>query len=117
MSERRRRPIGLTTKLTAEEFATLKTQAGARTVSEWARETLLAAARPRPADCALMAEVLALRVLVLNLSRAAHPERLTDKYMLQVIANADEDKDQRARDRLTAAVVPSVPAPSVPVVR
>ena len=44
MSNRRRRPVGLTTKLTAEEYATLKTRAGTRTVSEWARETLLAAA-------------------------------------------------------------------------
>ena len=85
MSNRRRRPVGLTTKLTAEEYATLKTRAGTRTVSEWARETLLAAGGPRPAECAQMGEVLALRTLFLNLSVELHGDRLTDDVMARLI--------------------------------
>ncbi len=112
MSNRRRRPVGLTTKLTAEEYATLKTRAGTRTVSEWARETLLAAGGPRPAECAQMGEVLALRTLFLNLSVELHGDRLTDDVMARLIADADQDKDQRARERLTSAATPSTPCPS-----
>jgi len=112
MSNRRRRPVGLTTKLTAEEYATLRTRAGTRTVSEWARETLLAAGGPRPAECAQMGEVLALRTLFLNLSVELHGDRLTDDIMARLIADADQDKDQRGRERLTSAATPNTPGPS-----
>ena len=112
MSNRRRRPVGLTTKFTTEEYATVKAQAGARSMSEWARETLLAAATPRPTECAQMGEVLALRMLLLNLAIELHGDRLTDDTMARLIADADQDKDQRARDRLTSAATQSTPCPS-----
>lgn len=112
MSNRRRRPVGLTTKFTTEEYATVKALAGTRSMSEWARETLLASASPRPAECAQMGEVLALRMLLLNLAIELHGDRLTDEAMARLIADADQDKDQRARERLTSAATPNTPGPS-----
>ena len=64
----RRKSIG--TKVSEEEYARIETLAGGRAMSEWVREVLLREVdgrQARPAEQILLAEVLALRTILLNL--------------------------------------------------
>jgi hypothetical protein len=112
MSNRRRRSVTLTTKLTPEEYAALKTLAGTRPVSEWVRETLFAATTSRPAEGVIVSEVLAFRMLVLNLFVELFGDRISHQTMQRLIAEADAEKDARACDRLRAAAIVRAPSPS-----
>jgi hypothetical protein len=99
------------TKVSEAEFALLEERArgaGMR-LAEWVREALLAA----PVEPGMgsgvdsgevaLAEVLALRSLLLNLHfRAAKGEPVAEAEMRGLIERADETKMQRARERLEA---------------
>ena len=65
MASRRTKSIG--TKVTAEEYAPIQTLAGEQPVSEWVRAALVKAADPARADSIVLAELLALRTILLNL--------------------------------------------------
>jgi hypothetical protein len=65
MASRRTKSIG--TKVTPEEYARIQTVAGDQPVSEWVRAALLKAAEAPAADPAVLAELLALRAILLNL--------------------------------------------------
>jgi hypothetical protein len=98
---RRTKSIG--TKLTAEEYAQILRVADGRTLSEWVRDVLLGMVAPQPADHVLLAEVLALRTIVLNLQFAVTTgEPLTTDAMKRLIERADDEKHRRAFERLTA---------------
>ena len=95
------------TKVSEAEFALLEERArgaGLR-LAEWVREALLAApveSGPDASEVAL-AEVLALRSLLLNLHfRAAKGELVPEAEMRSLIERADGVKMQRARERLEA---------------
>jgi hypothetical protein len=95
------------TKVSEAEFALLEERArgaGLR-LAEWVREALLSApaeSGPDSGEVAL-AEVLALRSLLLNLHfRAAKGEPVAEAEMRGLIERADETKMQRARERLEA---------------
>ena len=97
----RTRSVG--TKLTEEEFARLESLAAAsgQSVSEWAREALLAATTPTPSNPsnqnpdAVLGEVLALRAIVLNLFyELAAGEQITVERMKEIIGRADAKKEQ-----------------------
>jgi hypothetical protein len=100
------------TKVSEEEFAALEECArGAdMTLSEWARAVLLAAPGVElPDDEAALAgrvavaEVLALRTLLLNLFfRSAKGEAIPEPEMRALIERADAVKGDRARERLEA---------------
>jgi hypothetical protein len=101
MASRRTKSIG--TKVTAEEYARIQTLVGEQPVSEWVRAALLKAADPPAAEATVLAEVLALRTILLNLhfhlfSGAA----VTAETMQRLIERADEDKYPQAQARLTA---------------
>jgi hypothetical protein len=90
--------------VTIQEYATLAVLAEGRTLSEWVRDVLLAAATPRPADEVLVGEMLALRTIVLNLVFAlANGEIPTADVMKRLIDRADDEKRRRALERLTPA--------------
>jgi hypothetical protein len=101
------------TKVSEEEFAALEATARAAdmTLSEWVRAVLLAAPGVElPDDEAALAgrvalaELLALRTLLLNLFfRAAKGEAIPEAEMRALIERADGAKMQRARERLEAA--------------
>ena len=79
-----------------------------QTLSEWVREVLLALVTPRPADEVLLAEVLALRTIVLNLHFAlASGETPTADAMKRLIERTDEEKMRKALDRLVAVALRS----------
>ena len=95
------------TKVSEAEFAVLEERArgaGVR-LAEWVREAVLAApvaSGPDASEVAL-AEVLALRSLLLNLHfRAAKGEPVPEAEMRSLIERADGVKMQRARERLEA---------------
>ena len=63
----RRKSIG--TKVSEEEYAKLEALAGGRALGEWVREVLLReldGGQARPAEETVLAEVLALRTILLN---------------------------------------------------
>jgi hypothetical protein len=105
------------TKVSEEEFAALDAQARAAdmTLSEWVRAVLLsapgvelpggdAAGEAALAGRVALAEVLALRSLLLNLHfRTAKGEPIPEPEMRALIERADGVKMQRARERLEAA--------------
>ena len=95
------------TKVSEAEFALLEERARGvgLTLGEWVRDVLLAApgeSGPDAAEVAL-AEVLALRSLLLNLHfRAAKGEPVAEAEMRGLIERADGSKMQRARERMEA---------------
>ena len=110
------------TKLTEEEYARLEAAAAKRglTVGEWCREELLHAAGRaggdgngaatirdaipiagpigKPAEETLLAEILALRTILLNLFYdLANGEPMTAERMQELIAKADGEKGRKRR--------------------
>jgi hypothetical protein len=100
MSVLRTKSVG--TKVTADEYARLEALAGTQSLSEWTREVLLKAAAPDSA-VQLLAEVLALRTILLNMHFAiASGRALSVENMQHLIERADQDKIARAQERLAA---------------
>lgn len=101
----------VTAKITEQEFAEIEQLAARsnRNISECVRECLL-----REIQCprssaeheALLAEVLALRAIMLNLAfRSNAGEKLTQQEMRELIRRSDQDKAQKARQRLSDATL------------
>ena len=106
----RNRTVG--SKVTESEYARLAAIAERKgvTLGEWCREVLLASTNDSQkvtataAEQALLAEVVALRTILLNaLYKLAPQEDLTDRDLDRLIERADKDRFQRARERLAAA--------------
>jgi hypothetical protein len=98
------RTRGISTKLTDEEYRAVESAAGAATIGEWLREVALHAARAPAEGPTILAELLALRTLVLNLLyRMSAGQRITDEEMQQLIDRADADKRRRASECLASA--------------
>ena len=102
------------TKVNEEEYAQLEraAQAEGKTLGEWCRGVMLSTAnRPTPKAIetggdghALMAELVALRAILLNvLFKQAKGEPLTAAEMQRLIDRADSDKLRKARERLEQA--------------
>jgi hypothetical protein len=103
------------TKVTQAEYAQLErtAQAAGKTLGECCREVLLAGVdghllKDQLSDGAeaqaLMAELVALRAILLNvLFKQTNGERLTPDEMQRLIDRADSDKVRKARERLEQA--------------
>ena len=101
MASRRTKSIG--TKVTPEEYARIQALAGEQPVSEWVRAALLKAAEPSAADATVLAEVLALRTILLNLHfHLCSGATVTSETMQRLIERADQEKYLQAEARLTA---------------
>jgi hypothetical protein len=102
MASRRTKSIG--TKVTPDEYARIRALAGEQPVSEWVRAALLKATDASPADSLVLAELLALRTILLNLHfHLGSGTPLAAETMQRLIERADQDKYQQAEARLTAA--------------
>ena len=98
------RTKSISTKVTEEEYAQFGALGGAQTISEWAREVLLRASKPSPSDQTIVAELLALRMILVNvLFSIANREQVTSEDMQDMINRADASKLAKALDRLTTA--------------
>lgn len=101
MASRRTKSIG--TKVTPEEYDRIHALARDQPVSEWVRTTLLKAADAPACDDAVLAEVLALRTILLNLHfHLCSGAPVTADTMRQLIERADREKQQQAATRLAA---------------
>jgi hypothetical protein len=103
MASRRTKSIG--TKVTPEEYARIHALTGEQPIGEWVRAALLKAADASPAaDSIVLAELLALRTILLNLHfHLCSGTPVTSDTMQHLIERADQDKRQQAEARLTAA--------------
>ena len=101
----RRKSIG--TKVSEEEYARLEALAGGRAMSEWVREVLLReldGRQARPADETVLAEVLALRTILLNctLPVAKGEKRSRRKRCRRSSTGPTPGKRRRPAERLAA---------------
>ena len=95
-------------RVTEADYARLQALADVqgKPVGEWCRTVLLDLAqslgdKPKPIEQALLAEVIALRTIVANLTYAFTSEgKVTREHMLAVIDRADKTKLKRAADLL-----------------
>jgi hypothetical protein len=102
MASRRTKSIG--TKVTAEEYARIQSLAGDQPVSEWVRAALLRAAEAQVIDSVVLAELMALRTILLNLHYSVcNGAPVTTETMQRLIERADQEKLQQAQGRLAAA--------------
>jgi hypothetical protein len=100
MASRRTKSIG--TKVTPEEYDRIHALAGDQPVSEWVRAALLRAADTSPAEPVVLAEVLALRTILLNLHfSVCSGTSVTAETMQRLIERADQEKRQQAEARFT----------------
>jgi len=83
------RTKSISTKVTDEEYALFEAVAGEQTISEWARDVLLKATKPNTGEQTVLAEVLALRTILLNIHFAvSQGQTLTVQEMQQLIERA-----------------------------
>jgi Mobilization protein NikA len=98
------------TKVTETEYARLEVCASEQglSISEWCRNVLLEKSsgdRPREPEKITLAEILALRTILLNLHFAvARAETITADAMQAIIERADRDKARKAMERLGVSV-------------
>jgi hypothetical protein len=108
-------------KVSEEEYAQLDAaaQTSGRSLGEWCREVLLASVNRQEqkvgsdsastGELALMAELVALRAILLNaLFKLAKGQPLTAQDMQGLIDRADSDKLKKARERLAQAAEPEL---------
>ena len=87
------RTKSISTKVTDEEYVQFEALAGEQTISEWARNVLLKATKLDASEHAVLAEILALRTILLNIHFAVSQGQTLDAVEMQkLIARADQDK-------------------------
>jgi hypothetical protein len=108
-----RRTKSISAKVTESEYARLVAEAGELTISEWLRTVALEAPalRRRESEAStLLAELLALRTIVINLQTALiRGEPVTLEAVQRLAARADREKVAKAHERLTAMTTRSEP--------
>ena len=104
------RTKSISTKVTDEEYTQFETLAGEQTISEWARDVLLKATKANAGEQTVLAEVLAMRTILLNLHFAvSQGQTLTAEEMQKLIERADQGKLSKARQRLAEAAEGGLP--------
>ena len=101
------RAKSIATRITETEFAEIESAASAqgKKVSEWLRDAALAQARGRSAgetDPLLLAELMAIRTLLVNLFASASKGPLNDESIRKMAAYADSIKLQKAEEFLAS---------------
>ena len=101
---RESRDQSLNTKLTKTEYAVVEaaSQADGRAIGEWARETVLKAARSSSGALGvdpLMTEIVALQLFLTNaLSPVARGERMSAEQYQELMRNVKTNKHRAARE-------------------
>ena len=99
------RSRSVTGKVTEEEYARLEARASPQKISTWARDVLLQALEPISVERELLAELLALRTILVNVIFAlANGHAITTEAMRAIIDHADREKATRAAERLEPVV-------------
>jgi len=107
----RNRTVG--SKMTESEYEQLVAVAEREglTLGEWCRKVLLSQANPNGAkkpsgtELTLLAEFVALRMILLNaLSKLGQKKELSEHELQELAERADQERFQRAQERLAEAV-------------
>ena len=103
----------VSTKVTEEDLAGLEAQAAEHDVnlSEWVREALLDRLKPRDAlnNETVLAELMALRTIVINLAIAqARRQPMNQDKIQELIAYANRERFRRAEERIGEAAEPDM---------
>jgi hypothetical protein len=96
----RNRTVGV--KVTDEEYEQLEAEAERRgvTMSDWGREVLLSQIGDPAGHDVVLAEVMALRTIVINvLSAQAQGESMTREKIADLIRHADKERFRRANEK------------------
>ena len=110
----RNRTVG--SKMTETEYEQLLAVAEVEglTLGEWCREVLLERAstnarkQPSATEQTLLAEFIALRMILINaLSKLGQKKELTDQEFQGLVERADQERFSRAQERLAEAVAGS----------
>ena len=101
------RAKSIATRITETEFSEIESAASAqgKKVAEWLREAALAQARGRRSaetDPLLLAELMAVRTLLVNLFASASKGPLDDESIRKMAAYADSIKLQKAEEFLAS---------------
>ncbi|MGH9638460.1 MAG: plasmid mobilization protein [Bryobacteraceae bacterium] len=99
----RTRSVTVSTKVSEEENAQLEALAETRglTMSEWCREVLLGELKAAPTEETMLAEIMALRMIVLNaFYKLVQGEKLSAGEMQELIDRADGERFRRSGERL-----------------
>jgi hypothetical protein len=100
------RAKSISTRITETEFAEIESVASAegKKVAEWLREAALAQARGRCSgtDPVLLAELIAVRNLLVNFFASASKGSLTEESIRKMTAYADSIKLQKAEEFLAS---------------
>ena len=104
----KKRTRTVSTKVTEEDLAGLEAQAAEHDVnlSEWVREALLDRLKPRDAlnNETVLAELMALRTIVINLAIAqARGQPMSQEKIQELIDYADRERFRRAEERIGEA--------------
>jgi hypothetical protein len=95
------RTKSISTKVTEAEYDGIVDRAHPRTVSEWTRDVVRSALHPDPLHLLVLAEVVALRTILLNLNFAlSRNEPPSAELMQGLIDRADAEKYDKAKERL-----------------
>jgi hypothetical protein len=95
------RTKSISTKVTETEYDDIRNRAHPRTVSEWTRDVVLGALHPDPLHFLVLAEVVALRTILLNLNFALSRKEPPSADLMQgLIDRADAEKFDKAKERL-----------------
>jgi hypothetical protein len=102
------RTLTVSTKVTEEEFAGLEARAMGRGINlgEWVREELLERLKPEDVvgNGTLLAEVMALRTIVINMAHAqAQGQPMSQEKIQELIDYADRERFRRAEERVGEA--------------
>lgn len=104
---RTNRTRSVTVRVTEAQYdamADAAMKAGAESVSAWAYTSMLGGLGRRPVEDVLLAEILALRVVLLNVVRKlAGGDASASALVEQAVALADAEKHERARQALHGA--------------
>ena len=101
------RAKSIATRITETEFAEIESAASVqgKKVAEWLREAALTQARgrrPNETDPVLLAELMAIRTLVVNLFASASKGPLSEESIRKMTAYADSIKLQKAEEFLAS---------------
>jgi hypothetical protein len=95
------RTKSISTKVTETQYDDIRNRAHPQTVSEWTRGVVLGALHPDPLHFLVLAEIVALRTILLNLnSSLSRSEPLSADLMQGLIDRADAEKFDKAKERL-----------------
>ena len=99
-----RRTRSVSTKVTEQEYQQFAQLAGPQTISAWARSTLQKGVDTDPTPVAVVAELIAVRKIVLSLLFAlARDSNPTEAMIYGFIDDADRNKLASACEHLAAA--------------